>query len=154
MMLPLSSPSSRTTKTHGARTLAQNGGLGCVLRSFSAGKKKKERKKGRRRKVTYPEDEGVDDEEGFEAGDDRFSFHGGASAGAVLILTEPSVCGVSRCSHALMQPHSVTGAAHHTQRALWWAAPQPVRRGKTWWSPLHCSPCAYFIFIALSVWRG
>lgn len=25
--------------------------------------------------VAYPEDEGVDDEEGFEAGDDRFGLH-------------------------------------------------------------------------------
>ena len=69
------------------------------------------------RKVTYPKDEGVYDEEGFKAGDDRFGLHCEAYTLEPPWRENNRLYRPSRCNHALIQPHSVTGAAHHRRQS-------------------------------------
>lgn len=64
MMLPPSTPSSRTKKT----TTKKNAYCDCL-------KTRAHKTATRSLKDTYPKHEGIDDEQGFKAGDDRFGFH-------------------------------------------------------------------------------
>lgn len=113
-MLAPSSPSSRTQQKK-----PHSGGLGwTAIVPCRAGPENTQR-------ATYPEDEGVNDEEGFKAGDDRFGLHFWSVRWSRCEDSgeRRDVAAVRRCSHtASLEQRSAAqrSAAHqHTHRGCW-----------------------------------